>query len=80
MRRPLIALTAVAASGTLALSACAGGSSDVVAQPGSTAAGAATTSTIGEPSMSTGRASTRLVPPSEGMSIWNRAPDPMWDS
>ena len=46
MRRPLIALTAVAASGTLALSACAGGSSDVVAQPGSTAAGAAATSTI----------------------------------
>ena len=46
MRRPLIALTAVAASGTLVLSACAGGSSDVVAQPGSTAAGAAATSTL----------------------------------
>ena len=46
MRSPLIALTAVAASGTLVLSACAGGSSDVVAQPGSTPAGAAATSTI----------------------------------
>src|SRR4051812_31478721 len=43
MRRPLIALTAVAASGTLLLSACAGGSSDVVAQPGAAPAAAATT-------------------------------------
>ena len=39
MRRPLIALTALAASGTLVLSACAGGSSDVVAQPGGAGAG-----------------------------------------
>ena len=46
MRRPVIAFTALAASATLALSACAGGSSDVVAQPGSTAAAADATSTI----------------------------------
>ncbi|WP_404391333.1 sulfate ABC transporter substrate-binding protein [Humibacillus xanthopallidus] len=46
MRRPLIAFTALAASGTLVLSACAGGSSDVVAQPGSTGAGGAVTSTL----------------------------------
>ncbi len=42
MRRPLIALAATVIAGTLGLTACAGGSSDVVDQPGSTPAGAAT--------------------------------------
>ena len=43
MRRPSIALAAIAVTATLGLSACAGGgSSDTVEQPGSTAAGAAT--------------------------------------
>jgi sulfate transport system substrate-binding protein len=43
MRRPPLALAAIAAAATLGLSACAGGgASDTVAQPGSTAAGAAT--------------------------------------
>ena len=43
MRRPSIALAAIAVTATLGLSACAGGgSSDTVDQPGSTAAGAAT--------------------------------------
>jgi sulfate transport system substrate-binding protein len=46
MRRPVIALTTVAVAGALALTACAGGSSDVVAQPGSTPAGAVATSTV----------------------------------
>jgi sulfate/thiosulfate-binding protein len=41
MRRPALALTTVAVAGALALTACAGGSSDVVAQPGSIPAGAA---------------------------------------
>jgi sulfate transport system substrate-binding protein len=43
MRRPSIALAAIAVTATLGLSACAGGgASDTVDQPGSTAAGAAT--------------------------------------
>ncbi|GAB3886368.1 sulfate ABC transporter substrate-binding protein [Terrabacter terrigena] len=43
MRRPTIALAAIAVTATLGLSACAGGgASDTVDQPGSTAAGAAT--------------------------------------
>lgn len=43
MRRPPIALAAIAATAILGLSACAGGgASDTVDQPGSTAAGAAT--------------------------------------
>jgi sulfate transport system substrate-binding protein len=42
MRRPLIALAATVIAGTLGLTACAGGSSDAVDQPGSTPAGAAT--------------------------------------
>jgi sulfate transport system substrate-binding protein len=42
MRRPLIALAATVIAGTMGLTACAGGSSDVVDQPGSTPAGAAT--------------------------------------
>ena len=47
MRRPQILLAVIAASATIGLTACAGGgSSDVVAQPGSTAAAAGATSTI----------------------------------
>ncbi len=46
MRLSLIALAAGALSGTLALTACAGGASDAVDQPGSTDAGAAATSVI----------------------------------
>ncbi|GAA1992371.1 sulfate ABC transporter substrate-binding protein [Terrabacter lapilli] len=42
MRRSPLLLAAVAVAGTLSLTACAGGASDVVDQPGSTAAGAAT--------------------------------------
>ncbi|GAB2766552.1 sulfate ABC transporter substrate-binding protein [Terrabacter koreensis] len=43
MRRPNLALAAIALTATLGLSACAGGgASDTVEQPGSTAAGAAT--------------------------------------
>src|SRR6476661_353260 len=42
MRRSPILLATLAVAGTLSLAACAGGASDVVAQPGSTAAGAAT--------------------------------------
>lgn len=42
MRRSPLLLAAVAVAGTLSLGACAGGASDVVDQPGSTAAGAAT--------------------------------------
>ncbi|WP_323097622.1 sulfate ABC transporter substrate-binding protein [Intrasporangium sp. YIM S08009] len=47
MRRPQILLAVIAASATIGLTACAGGgASDVVAQPGSTAAGAGATSTV----------------------------------
>jgi sulfate transport system substrate-binding protein len=47
VRRPQILLAVIAASATIGLTACAGGgASDVVAQPGSTAAGAASTSTV----------------------------------
>lgn len=47
MRRPHILLAVIASSATIGLTACAGGgASDVVAQPGSTAAAAGTTSTI----------------------------------
>ncbi len=47
MRRPQILLAVIAASATIGLTACAGGgASDVVAQPGSTAAGAASTTTV----------------------------------
>jgi sulfate transport system substrate-binding protein len=42
MRRSPILLATLAVAGTLSLAACAGGASDVVAQPGATAAGAAT--------------------------------------
>ncbi len=42
MRRSPLLLATLAVTGTLSLAACAGGASDVVAQPGSTAAGAAT--------------------------------------
>ena len=42
MRRSPFLLATLAVTGTLSLAACAGGSSDVVAQPGSTAAGSAT--------------------------------------
>jgi sulfate transport system substrate-binding protein len=42
MRRSPILLATLAVTGTLSLAACAGGASDVVAQPGSTAARAAT--------------------------------------
>ena len=47
MRRSPFFLATLAVTGTLSLAACAGGASDVVAQPGSTAAGAgAASSTI----------------------------------
>jgi sulfate transport system substrate-binding protein len=47
VRRPQILIAVIAASASIGLTACAGGgASDVVAQPGSTAAAAGTTSTI----------------------------------
>jgi sulfate transport system substrate-binding protein len=44
MSRPLLAVTAISLSAALVLSACAGGSSDVVEQPGATNAAAGVTS------------------------------------